>query len=233
MPRALLISHEPQAAPGRIGRLLTDRGFEVDLHVVLADPTEPDTDFPPIEDYDAVVAFGSFSNAHDPKARAWVEPEIDFIRALVEQETPYLGVCFGGQLLAEAVGGQVVPSGVGRDEIGLVEFDELVEGPVPMGPWFTWHEDRIELPEGIEVLSRNENAVQLFRHRSAIGTQFHPEADLELVRMWTEVGADHIPSRTTAVELLADLQTNEDLLEANCRRLVDWFLEELNVVHGG
>jgi GMP synthase-like glutamine amidotransferase len=230
MTRILLISHEPQAAPGRIGRLLADRGVEVDLHVVLEDPDHPDTAFPDAKDFDAVIAFGSFSNAHAPESRGWVEPEVAFIKSLVESDTPYLGVCFGGQLLAEALGGAVVPSGPNHDEIGLVEFKALT-APVPAGPWFTWHEDRMELPGGVEVLAQNENAIQMFRHGSAIGTQFHPEADVELVRMWTTVGADHIPQRTTAAELLEALEARNEELDDNCRRLVDWFFDELNVGH--
>ena len=125
-----------------------------------------------------------------------------------------------------------MPSDPDQDEIGLVEFAELEAGPVPSGPWFTWHEDRMELPEGIEVLARNENAIQLFRHGSAIGTQFHPEADVELVRMWTTVGADHIPERTTAAELVSAIEAHNDQLDDNCQRLVEWFFEELNVGHG-
>ncbi len=226
--RVLLISHEPQAAPGRIGRLLGERGIETHLHVVLDDPNFPNTQFPNPSSYDAVIAFGSFANAHDPQARQWVEPEIDFIRDLALRSKPYLGVCFGGQLLAEALGGNVVPAGSQRSEIGLVRFDDHTPGcAVPDGPWFTWHEDRIELPEGIDVLMRNENAIQLFRSGSAVGTQFHPEADTTLVGMWTDVGADHIPEYTSAGKLLSDLSRVEDELEQNCRQLIDWFLSDV------
>jgi len=226
--RVLLISHEPQAAPGRIGRLLAERGIEAHLHVVLEDPNAPNTVFPDPSDYDAVIAFGSFANAHDPQARNWVEPEIDFIRELSVQSKPYLGVCFGGQLLAEALGGSVVPAGAQASEIGLVRFDNNAPGcAVPEGPWFTWHEDRIELPDGVDVLMRNDNAIQLFRSGSAVGTQFHPEADTTLVRMWTDVGADHIPRHTTAVELLSDLADSEADLDRNCRELIDWFITDV------
>lgn len=226
--RVLLISHEPQAAPGRIGRLLADRGVQTDLHVVLADPQSPNTDFPDPEAYDAVIAFGSFANAHDPKARGWVEPEVEYIRDLSTSGTPYLGVCFGGQLLAEALGGQVVPAGPEASEIGLVNFtDHHVEGVVPEGPWFTWHEDHIELPSGVDVLARNDNAIQLFRKGSSVGTQFHPEADVELVGMWADVGADHIPGHTSGPEILADLFANEKALDDNCRALIDWFMSEV------
>lgn len=226
--RVLLISHEPQAAPGRIGRLLADRGIETQLHVVLGDPGAPNTAFPDPVDFDAVIAFGSFANAHDPKARVWVQPEVEYIRRLSDNQKPYLGVCFGGQLLAEALGGRVVPAGSQASEIGLVSFDENdADCTVPAGPWFTWHEDRIELPVGIDVLMRNDNAIQLFRSGSVVGTQFHPEADTTLVGMWTDVGGDHIPQHTSATELLADLADAETQLERNCQQLIDWFLNDV------
>lgn len=226
--RVLLISHEPQAAPGRIGRLLNEKGVETHLHVVLDDPAAPDTDFPDPSGFDAVIAFGSFANAHDPLARVWVEPEVEFIRELSRRETPYLGVCFGGQLLAEALGGRVVPAGSPHSEVGLVNVEDLAgDCVVPKGPWFTWHEDRIDLPPEVQVLMRNDHAVQLFRSGRAVGTQFHPEADLTLVGMWTDVGADHIPAHTTANELLSELSDHDEALERNCRELLDWFFTDV------
>jgi hypothetical protein len=41
------------------------------------------------------------------------------------------------------------------------------------------------------------------------------------------MGADHIPERTSAVEILDDLDAQRSLLESNCARLVDWFLEDV------
>ena len=107
MARVLLISHEPEAAPALIGEVLRERGHETRTHVVLADPSAPDTAFPDPTGFDAVIAFGSFANAYDDGARPWVEPEIALIRDMLEQEVPYLGVCFGGQLPAESLGGHV------------------------------------------------------------------------------------------------------------------------------
>lgn len=233
MTRVLLISHEPQADAGVIGEILLEEGIEVDTHVVLVDPAHPDTDFPDPAAYDAVMAFGSFNNAYDEAARVWVGPEVELIRDLLARDVPYLGVCFGGQLLAEAIGGGVEKAPDGSDEIGLVTFEPDhggVELPIPQGPWFTWHEDRTVVPDSAHVLARNEQAVQLFRYQRAVGTQFHPEAHVGLVQAWTEVGADHIPARTNADELLDDLEVNAEQMRANCRRLVDWFLDEIAMV---
>ena len=223
----LLISHEPEAAPGMIGSMLLERGVDVRTHVVLADPANPNIDFPDPAALDAVIAFGSFSNAYAEHTRPWVAAEIDYIGGLMDASIPYLGVCFGGQLLSEALGGSVERAPAGRDEIGVVTISEDAGLPIPTGPWFTWHEDRIVLPAGVEVLAQNDNAVQLFRHGNAVGTQFHPEADVELVSNWLRIGPDHVPARTSAAELLDDLSTQAVDLRRNCEQLVDWFFTDI------
>lgn len=227
MPRVLLISHEPEAAPALIGRILSERGYDTDHHTVLVDRDAPDTAFPHPAQYDAVIAFGSFANAYDPVARRWVEPEVEYIGELVEQDVPYLGVCFGGQLLAESLGGHVERAPVEEQEIGLVTFDEDERLPIPAGPWFTWHEDRVVLPGGIDVLAHNGKAVQLFQHGRAVGTQFHPEVDPGVVGSWVSIGPDHIPDHTSGGQLLQDVEIHEAHMRRNCEQLVDWFLHEV------
>lgn len=231
MARILLISHEPQAAPALIGEILREQGHETVLHVVLADPEHPDTGFPDPHAFEAVIAFGSFANAYDAGVQSWVEPERQLISGMVEDDIPYLGVCFGGQLLAQALGGSVERAPADEQEIGLVTFDDDADLPVPAGPWFTWHEDRVVVPQGIEVLAHNGKAVQLFRTRRAVGTQFHPEADVHVVGAWVSIGADHIPAYTSGPELIEDLTVNEGQLRRNCEQLVDWFLREVAGVH--
>lgn len=227
MPRVLLISHEPEAAPALIGQILRERGYEIHTHVVLADPQDPDTDFPDPSGYDAVIAFGSFANAYDESVQRWVQPEKELIRGMLDAQVPYLGVCFGGQLLAEAVGGHVERAPVEEQEIGLVTFDEDASLPVPAGPWFTWHEDRVVVPDAVDVLAHNGKAVQLFRVGRAVGTQFHPEADTGVVGAWVRIGPDHIPEHTSGAQLLQDLEIHEAHLRRNCEQLVDWFMHQV------
>lgn len=227
MTRVLLISHEPEAAPALIGRILGERGVDTYLHTVLADPSEPDTDFPDPTGFDAVISFGSFANAYDETAQRWVEPETALVRSIVDQDVPYLGVCFGGQLLARSLGGSVERAPVAEQEIGLMTLDADPGLPIPAGPWFTWHEDRVVLPADVPVLAHNGNAVQLFRQGRAVGTQFHPEADPAVVGSWVQIGPDHIPAHTSGPELLADLRENGDRLRRNCEALVDWFLADV------
>lgn len=223
--RVLLISHEPIGEPGLVREILRERGCHTDLHVVLADPQRPDTDYPDPSGYDAVIAFGSFSSAYDPAAQSWVEPEVDLIRGLIAEDRPFLGVCFGGQLLAQALGGSVEAAPAGHDEIGLVTFDAATV--IPAGPWVTWHGDRVALPADVEVLVRNDHAIQVFRKGRVAGTQFHPEADPALFEKWATVGADHLPPELDGPELIAEVADARAQLRANCEALVDWFLADV------
>ena len=228
MARVLLISHEPEAAPGLIGELLADHGHEVERHIVLADPQAPDVAFPDVHDFDAVIAFGSFSNVYDEKSRQWVEPEIELIRTTMRDDVPYLGLCFGGQLLTESLGGHVEKAPHGSEEIGLLSIEPTgASMPIPQGPWFTWHEDRMVLPGDVQILARTDDAIQLFRKGRAVGTQFHPEANVELVSDWARIGPDHIPSYTSADQLLGDLERASAATRANCEALLAWFLTEI------
>jgi GMP synthase-like glutamine amidotransferase len=226
--RALVICHEEAAAPAVLGRLLVERGVDVTQHVVLrADGSAPDTAFPGLDGFDLVLSFGSFANAYDEGVRAWVDPEVELIRTVLERDVPFVGVCFGGQLLAEALGGRVERAPV--TEIGAVTVDvaESVSGAVPAGPWFTWHEDRVVLPDDVEVLARTDVAVQLFRRGRAVGLQFHPEAEHDLIAGWTRLGPDHLPNGLTADDVLDAWKVDEDRAHENCDRLVDWLLVTL------
>lgn len=228
MAHILMISHEPEAAPGVIGELLAEQGHEVERHIILTDPENPDTNFPDVNDFDAVIAFGSFSNVYDDKSRVWVEPEIELIRTTMRDDVPYLGLCFGGQLLTESLGGHVERAPHGSDEIGLLSIEPTgASMPIPQGPWFTWHEDRMVLPADVEILAETPDAVQLFRKGRAVGTQFHPEANVELVSGWIRIGPDHVPDYTSADQILGDLARASEATRANCAALLNWFLVDI------
>src|SRR3954451_15853083 len=59
---------------------------------------------PALEDVDGIVSFGGEQAAWDDA----LQPELELIRAAVERETPFLGVCLGSQLLARGTGGENV-----------------------------------------------------------------------------------------------------------------------------
>ena len=104
------------------------------------------------------------------------------VRTAVATGVGVLGVCFGGQLVAHALGGTVVRSP--DPEIGWCEVRSSDPSLVPDGPWFQWHFDRFTLPPGAIEVARNDCATQAFVKGTAMGLQFHPEVDADLQERW-------------------------------------------------
>ena len=77
------------------------------------------------------------------------------------------------------------------------------------------------LPDDVEVLARTDVAGQLFRRGRAVGLQFHPEAEHDLVAGWTRLGPDHLPNGLTAGEVLVARRVDEERAHAIGDRLVD------------
>lgn len=226
----LLITHEETVASdyGYVASYLTELGHTVLHHEVLKATPEHDgfleanTDFPSLEGIDSVIMFGSFTHAYNPNTRVWVEQEIEFIRSVRDQGIPYLGICFGAQLLAEVLGGRTIKAE--RMEVGMINFDTFEGCPTAPGPWFSWHNDIVELPEDVEVLARNEIAPQVFRAGNSLGVQFHPEVTTELMNEWLRVGGDELTGNFTAEEFRQEWDAKGKYAQAHGRELIDWFL---------
>ncbi len=136
-----------------------------------------------------VVVTGSPAMVSDREP--WSEAAAHWLAATVRAELPVLGVCYGHQLLAHGLGGQVGPNPKGR-EVGTVEVrleraegDPLFAGlPDTLTVQTTHVESVIELPPGAERRGRSDldgnHAFRVGEH--AWGVQFHPEFDAEITR---------------------------------------------------
>ncbi|MGA9279630.1 type 1 glutamine amidotransferase [Ilumatobacter sp.] len=227
--RALVLAHEPDGPAAQVERRLVERGFTVDTHVVTSDNDRPDeaAPFPSLDGYDLLVPMGSIrSLTNKDEIGSWIHTEIELVAAAHEADVPVLGVCFGIQIIAEALGGAVEPAPV--TELGWIEIsDGDVPNPVGSGPWLEWHHDRIVTPPGAEVLARTDHAVQLIRLGRTVGTQFHPEVDLPHIQRFLELTEDSYLEEygTTREELLAATRRNEAHNIEQCHALVDWYLD--------
>jgi anthranilate/para-aminobenzoate synthase component II len=107
---------------------------------------------------------------------------IDWLRAADAACLPVLGICFGAQALAAALGGRV--HRLPERELGWVSVESADPERIASGPWLTWHEDGIELPPLAYELARNRFGVQAFCHCRHLAVQFHPEATPAIVADW-------------------------------------------------
>ena len=226
--RALVIAHEPDGGGCLVTRRLEDRGYEVHTHLVCADDDRPDVfhPFPDEASYDIVVPMGSIRTLTDTSdIDGWIHDELALIRRAHERGQPVLGVCFGGQLIAAALGGSVERSP--EHEIGWFTIHGETN-PVGPGPWMQWHHDRFVPPPGAEVLAANDVGVQLIRLGTTVGTQFHPEVDPDHVASWLAgASPDYLAEYGVDAEaLLAETRERADANAAQCAALVDWWLDE-------
>ena len=117
--------------------------------------------FPDPTDYDVIVPLGARWPVYDEALRrTWVGAEMKMVRDAADAGVPTLGVCFGGQLLAQAFGGAVGSLGHTRDR--LVRRGQRRRELIPGGQWFQWHFDTWTLPPGATEIARTANASQAF-----------------------------------------------------------------------
>lgn len=146
--------------------MLDGHGFEFDCYPVV-DGQFPDS----ATDADGWLITGSRHGAYEDLP--WIAPLEDLVRDIHARGLPLIGVCFGHQVIAQALGGKVEKFDGGW-AVGRQEY-QTDDGPVVMN---AWHQDQVtQLPEGAEVLASSpfcENAIVAYG--DTIWTvQPHPE----------------------------------------------------------
>jgi GMP synthase-like glutamine amidotransferase len=228
--RALVIEHDPLSTPERVGEHLERRGFTLEVLVVVEDARDPEvTARFPDTGHDLVVLMGSPWSVYDPQVRGWVHPELQFIRDRAGADAPMLGICFGAQAMAAALGGSVRPSD--RPEHGWGPIGSKV-GEIADGPWFQFHHDEILRPTGANELARNRSGTQAFRVGRSLGVQFHPEMTEGLIASWCRAGADEplVAAGLDPDRVIEESRHRAVESQPALECMLDWFLE---VVAGG
>jgi len=187
--RILAIVQQRDAGPGVFAEAIRDSGGELDEWAP-AERREPPAD--PLG-YDAVLVLGGAMNVDEAEQHGWLAEEKAQLRELLANEVPLLGLCLGGQLVAEAAGAD--PRRAARPEIGWHRVEVTPEGvddPLlgPLGPAFEafqWHSFEFPLPPGAVPLARSEVCLQGARiGERAWVLQFHPEVSRGDALHWIE-----------------------------------------------
>lgn len=225
----LIILHQEHSSPGRVGRLLAERGHRLDIRRPCLGDLLPDT----LRDHAGAIVFGGPQSAND--CHDYVRTEIEWIGVPLREGKPYLGICLGAQMLARHLGARVARHPEGLVEIGYYPLQAtaagaaLLSSPDNHTPWpdhvYHWHNEGFDLPAGAELLAQGETFPnQAFRFGPrAVGIQFHPEVTHQMMCRWTVTGSDSFdlpgarPRRAHFVDRLQH--------DARIRHWLDGFLD--------
>lgn len=183
MPRSVLfIKHIEYETGGHATTLLS--------HLPTREAVFP-TSLPPLDELAGVVIFGGQMSAAEVDLFPSLALTADLALRAIDAEIPVLGICLGHQIIGRALGGvhrEGVVDAVGILDIDLVEPDPWLGDHVGTIGAMRWNSDVVSLPPGATLLARSATVDNdAFRYGSALGMQFHLEADDRVMRLWDSV----------------------------------------------
>lgn len=227
--KLLIVQHAEHEHAGRFRALLNEAG--VSSTVVLAPQTGPQ-EWPERDAFDALWVLGGAMQVWETETYPWLADEIAFIRrAVSDWRKPYLGICFGHQLLACALGGQVGPAGsveFGIDQVVRRDlYDPLLDGLPLSFATFQWHGAEVQVApqQGSTTAFSTLCATQsVYLPGAVAGVQFHPEVDVDTMRDWYDspgclAALEALRGEGAAAEVLEQLARHEGEMSKVARKL--------------
>lgn len=174
-----------------------DPSAEVEIVSIPNGDTLPDPD-----KVEAILITGAAAGVYD--GLDWIAPLEDFVRTAYANKTPMVGICFGHQLIAQALGGTVRKSdkgwGIGRHvyrvlpENGVVDSEEVAIA--------CSHQDQvIEAPRDAQTILSSDftpHAGLLYANGTTLSVQPHPEFDVEFAQICCELREGKAPEAVVA-----------------------------------
>ena len=153
----------------------------------------------------AYLITGSPAGVYDPLP--WIAPLSDFIRAA--KDSRMVGVCFGHQVMAEALGGHVEKSdrgwGAGLHEYRIVHGEPWIDGRLPIAVPASHQDQVVVQPPNTDVVAQSgftPYAALAWSDRPAISFQFHPEFTPAFAKALIAERHDVVPDPEAAIASL-------------------------------
>ncbi len=186
----VFLKHIDIEGPETFSQFFERKGFDIKI-IELQDEEPLPEDLNAIE---AVISLGGPMSAYDEDKYSFLKDEDKFLKKIIAQEVPFIGICLGSQLLAKACEAKIEKSP--EREIGFYPVqltsqgkeDPLFEGLAESVDLFHWHEDMFELPSGATLLASSQGCPhQAFTiGKNAYGLQFHIEITEPTIAKWAD-----------------------------------------------
>ena len=189
------LQHVPFEDSANIGKWAKENGHSLTKTEIF--DGEP---FPDPSEIDMLAVMGGLMNIYQHRDYPWLKDEKVFIEKAIEKGIKVIGICLGGQLIADVLGGKVTQNPyveIGWHNVTLTEAginSNILSGFPETFRAFHWHGDTFELPHGAEYLASSKACKnQAFQYKkNVIGLQFHMEYSLESIEKMLVNCADEL-----------------------------------------
>ncbi len=216
--RVHVLQHSESTPPGSVLDWLKAKG-----HAATVVRLFNGDSLPTVDETDWLIVLGGKMSVDDEPQYPWLAAEKELLRAAVARKVTCLGLCLGGQLLAQTLGAAVRKHTEWEVGWHTVHFGQAT-GPDSRLMVYQWHEDTFDLPEGaVRVATSRTTENQGFAFgANIIGLQFHPEATEEWVRSHVE--------ESVVLPTGSHVQTKEQIADGLIflTPLRKWFFDLLN-----
>jgi GMP synthase (glutamine-hydrolysing) len=225
--KALIIRHVPYEGVAGFRQPIEEAGYHVD-RIDVADPAFACLD---LAEPDLLIMMGGPMGVYERAKHSWIACQLRRLAPRLIADRPTLGVCFGAQMIAAALGAEVFP---GPDqEVGFhpIRIHDHAAGGflrhLNRVPMLHWHGDTFTLPAGAELLASSHlYDHQAFHHgRNVLALQFHAEmGEDERFEAWIEQGPGSIAAAGTdeATLRLAHARHGPAAVAAGRAMIAEW-----------
>jgi len=224
--RALVVQHDPTIHLGNLEPVLREAGYDIEV----VDATSADFAQLDARAADLVIVLGNDHGVYEKDRRPYIAAEEEWLADRLSQHRPTLGVCFGAQIMASALGGEVFRGPSTQIGFRSVELTEAgADSPVAVFegvPVLQWHGDTFTLPSGVTRLAGSSDyANEAFAIGNwALAMQFHPETTTAMYEQWLADGRESVANQGLTLEqlLIEDQRNSAAMQAASAKMLTRW-----------